>query len=507
MLNNTIPTGDNIEAFEDPEKFYHEINLLRIEGHYFSFDRNRKKPKSVEKYTVNEEIKTPDGVVNKQIIIEPSEDYGRPSTLAHKILQATIKRYSEYGFPFPDGIPFSYRELAKISGRKSFGGGNTKEFKKAIMQLRRTAVTCSLFNKKTKDWVQADFNIFSNVTLSGKGASIKTCFFCLDRFFVKSLNSRYAFCLNYTRMGKLEPIGVVLFKRLFFYLSNIYSKNKSKNLIYTKDYADICKNWLGGLKPLKYRSKIESEQLGQHFTTLKESGLIKKIEIVKNSNGDGFNIVFYPGKGFFEDYDRFYGDLIQFALPFRQKYEERHIQQPMMLVRHFYQKLFNKNEIDESILDTAEVDFASLLLKEHPFDDIKAWIDYSVQQAKKTGFDMKRFGGIKNFRTEFFITREKEQQKKIGEAKQRESEAQEKERKAMEAVYRDYRIEKINEFKNTLTDDELRNIEDKVKSEEAEKTSPDKPWFKTIVKHTLDVKLSQLADVPSFDEWLKKQVK
>lgn len=506
MANPIVPISDSMEAFEDPEKVYHEINLLRIEGHYFCFDRDRKNKKTAEKYSVTEEVKTPEGLVKKQITIEPAKEYGRPSVLAHKILQATVKKYSEYGLPFPEGVPFTYRELAKLAGRKSFGGANTKEFKKAIMQLRRTVVTCALYNKETKNWAQADFNIFSNVALTGEAQTIKHCFFWLDRFFVKSLNNRYAFCLNYRRMENLEPIGVVLFKRLFFYLSNIYSQGKRRDLIYTKDYADVCKHWLGGLKTKRYKAEIQ-RQLGQHFKTLKDSQLIKKVDIVKNEQGDGFNLVFYPGRGFFADYERFYGGALQFELPFRQKHEERYIAQPVMLVRYFYQSWFGKAEIDESILDAAEVELASLLLEEQAFEEIKAWIDYAIKQAKKTGFEMKKFGGIKNYKTEFFINQERERQKKTNEEKQKELETKEKERRAKEAVYRDYRTNKINEYKQTLGEAELQKIEAAVKAEEAEKTNPSQPWFGAIIKHALESRLAKLAQVPSLEEWLARESK
>lgn len=507
MSNNIIPNNNSIEAFDDPEKLYHEINLLRIEGYYFCFDRDRKNPKNIEKYSTYEEIKTPDGVVEKQITIEPSKEYGRPSILAYKILQATIKKYSEYGIPFPEGVPFSQRELAKLTGRKSFGGGNTEEFKKSIMQLRRTAVTCSLYNKDTKNWVQVDFNIFASTLLSGKEKSIKACFFCLDPFFVKSLNNRYTFCLNYDRMDKLEPIGVIFFKRLFFYFSNIYSKNKCNDLIYTKDYADICEQWLGGLKVLKYKSKIMNEQLGNHLRALKESGLIKKVEVVKNEMGNGFNLVFYPGKGFFDDYRRFYGEFLQLALPIRQKHEERYIKNPMVLVQYFYKKLFGKDEIDENILDASDVEFASLLLEEYSFDDIKAWIDYSIQQAKKTGFEMKKFGGIKIYKTEFFIKQAQEKQKTIQQEKQNDLWKKEKERQRMEGIYRDYRLEKVAAFKNTLPAEELKAIEGSVQTEEAGKTDPNRSWFSAIVRYAVDSRLAKLAKVPSFDEWMEKQGK
>ncbi len=505
MSNNIIPTNNSIEAVDDPEKLYHEINLLRIEGYYFCFDK--KITKNATKHTVSEEIKTPDGTVRKEIILVPHKEYGRPSVLAYKILQATLKKYSEYSLPYPEGVHFTQRELARLIGRSSFGGWDTKKFIKAIMQLKSTEITFSFFFKKTKEWQMLTINIFHETLLKGRGNVITDLVLSLHPRFVESLSHRYAFCLNYDRMDKLEPIGVILFKRLFFYFSNIYSKNKRNDLIYTKDYADICEQWLGGLKVLKYKSKIMNEQLGNHLRALKESGLIKKVEVVKNELDDGFNLMFYPGKGFFDDYRRFYGEFLQLALPIRQKHEERYIKNPMVLVQYFYKKLFGKDEIDENILDASEVESASLLLEEHSFDDIKAWIDYSIQQAKKTSFEMKKFGGIKNYKTEFFIKQAQEKQKIVQQEKQNDRWAKEKERQRMEGIYRDYRLEKVATFKNTLSPEALKAIESSVQTEEAGKTDPNRPWFSAIVRYAVDSRLAKLAKVPSFDEWVEKQGK
>ena len=136
-------------------------------------------------------------------------------------------------------------------------------------------------------------------------------------------------------MERLAPIGTAIFKRLFFYFSNIYSDTKNKNFVFTKNYSDICKYWLGGLKPLKHKSKIEKEQLGPHIQAVKKTTLIRSARIEKNSKGDDFNITFRPGKGFFEDYKRFYDNFPQMALPFKEASERRFYEQPMSLVSHF----------------------------------------------------------------------------------------------------------------------------------------------------------------------------
>ena len=109
--------------------------------------------------------------------------------------------------------------------------------------------------------------------------------------------------------SSLDTIGLVLYKRIFFHFSNLMHESKRKgSLRFTKDYEAICKEWLGGLKPEKYKSRIFSNQLGRHLDALKATGLVTRTTIETNKAGTGFNVTFYPGPGFFEDYQAYYLD-------------------------------------------------------------------------------------------------------------------------------------------------------------------------------------------------------
>ena len=49
---------------------------------------------------------------------------------------------------------------------------------------------------------------------------------------------------------QLEPIGMALYKRLFYHFSNLYHPRRSRDdLRFEKDYEDICNEWLGGWRP------------------------------------------------------------------------------------------------------------------------------------------------------------------------------------------------------------------------------------------------------------------
>ena len=170
-----------------------------------------------------------------------------------------------FSYPLPDTIAFSQRELARLVGRKSFGGSDQQDFYTAIQQLRSTRVSYWHYDKVTDAWSNRNIQILDTDIWSGREHQITRCSVQLHPSIVESLNNRHAMCLNYTRMEHLAPIGVALYKRLFFHFSNLYSLKRTKDFSYTKNYATICTTWLGGLKVLRYQSKIEHEQLGKHL--------------------------------------------------------------------------------------------------------------------------------------------------------------------------------------------------------------------------------------------------
>ncbi len=90
-----------------------EINVVRLEGRYFCFDKREAK-KRTGIYTYQ------DGP--RALTIEVAPRYGHPSILAYRVLQAVFRKITLEGKPYPDTIAFSYRELAKLVGRDIFGG-------------------------------------------------------------------------------------------------------------------------------------------------------------------------------------------------------------------------------------------------------------------------------------------------------------------------------------------------------------------------------------------------
>jgi hypothetical protein len=384
---------DDAVSLLEPERLFNEANLLRLEGRIFCFDPKEAGRRAGTAQTFEETAKLEE-IVKEPIIIKPDPEYGYPSPLAYKVMQAISKKLTEEGFPAPNTVSFSQRELARLIGRASFGGANSKELYRAIMQLHTTRVQCSFYDKKSDQWSMASFYVLYEALFSGKKASITTCMVSVHPRIVESLNNKHYACINWDRLMQLEPIGMALYKRLFYHFSNLYHPRRSRDdLWFEKDYKDICNEWLGGLKPERYGSKILQTQLGRHIEGLKAIKLIRKFEIVKKASGNGLKLVFWPGHGFFDDYEDFYVKQTQPQLRFKQTAALREIQQPLSLVAYFHKLLGHEHQTFEE----KETTLASQLLEKHSPEDVRDLIDYAVRQASHTGYKIQVFGAIRGF--------------------------------------------------------------------------------------------------------------
>jgi hypothetical protein len=380
-----------------PERLFHEINLLHLEGHYFTFD-----PKAANVFpdpmkSVEKRLKNPKINAEQSIEVIPHPGYGKPSIFAYKVYQAILKKLSDYGHPVPEGVSFGHRELMRLVGRTSTGGRNSKELVRVLNQFKNTAINCWFYDKHTKvaGNLSLPFATKFLYTYKGRG-SISLVTLWLDPLLIKSINNHYTFCLNFARVENLEPISTALYKHLYFHFSNIYSVNRSEDFTFRKDYEELCRSWLGGLKVLQYRAYILKDQLGIHLQALKNTHLIKSYEIEKNAKGDGFNLVFRPSPGFFEDYEHFYRRRMQAEFPFTLAVDENTVQKPQEILLYFYRKLYGTNEVDGLGFLEKETSFAASLLEKHTMGEMRGFIDYGLAEANKTNFDIKTLGGLRS---------------------------------------------------------------------------------------------------------------
>ncbi|MBX3671012.1 MAG: replication initiator protein A [Rhodocyclaceae bacterium] len=391
--NARMQGAKDLAPFGLERRLMEEINILRLEGSLFCFD-----PKEARR---RGGVLTLADVRKQPVSIEIHPNYGQPSVLAYKVLQAIFLKLTEDGCQltedgrclYNDTVTFSARELALLSGR-SWSGRTSTQLHQAIMQLRSTLINASLYDKGADRWEMANFQVLTSAYFAGRGETITRCAVRLAPEVIASLNRRHVAFFNLHRLSTLDTLGLVLYKRVFFHLSNLMHESKRHNeLRLWKDYETICKEWVGGLKPLRHKSKIVQEQLGRHLDTLAATGLIRRYAVEKNAAGDGFNIVFWPGKGFFEDYQHYYLDQKQPRLRFRAVAELEEVK-TLELVAHFHRQL---GRLDRTQFEEHETAFAGELLASHNEAEIRDLIGYAVQQAAKTKFDMLFFNALKRF--------------------------------------------------------------------------------------------------------------
>lgn len=377
------------------ERLREEITVLRIEGTLFCFD-----PKEAKRRDgiITNLLKDADGN-ERPVSIDIHPRWGQPSVLAYKIVQAIFLKMTEAGEPYPNAVAFTQRELARLVGRKTWGGADSRQIYTAMMQLQKTGIACSIHNKETKEQIEINFNFLSTTLFSSKNKSINECVVQVHDAIVSSLNRNHAIWLNYNRLRTLDTIGMVFYKRLFFHLSNTYRANTSRSTFkFEKDYEDICRDWLGGLKPERYKSRID-KQLGKYMESVQATRLISRFEIVARVRGKGFKLVFHPGDGFYQDYTEFY------LKPSRRTatLTERTTAglQPLQLVAYFHELLgHNQNSFTDK-----ECTQAAELLKLYGDEEARALIEHAVAAGRKTSFQMQAFGAVMGYRDRWASSR------------------------------------------------------------------------------------------------------
>src|SRR3712207_3454681 len=153
------------------ERLREEITVLRIEGTLFCFD-----PKEARRREgiITNVLKDAEGN-ERPVKVEIHPSYGQPSVLAYKIVQAIFLKMTEDGEPYSGTVAFTKRELARLVGRETWGGKDSHELYHAMMQLRKTGISCCIHNKETREHLEIYFNFLSTTLLLSKNKSINEC--------------------------------------------------------------------------------------------------------------------------------------------------------------------------------------------------------------------------------------------------------------------------------------------------------------------------------------------
>lgn len=386
---DTAQAGEKGQA---QDKLFMENTLLRVSGALFCHDAKR-----AAKNTGVIELNR--GVEEKRIVIRPDPELGQPGPLAHKIFVALIKKHSDYGRPIQREISFTQRELARLIGRKSWGGKHSEELSRALHEIHHTFIKAHFRNKAGRH-VEQSFNIFPEILIERReflSDPIEACTISLAEPIIASLQDEHFTCLNHGLMTELGTIGQALYMRTFFHFANLYDGRNRSRLSFQKRYNDLCSEWLGGLTVLRHRSKIIGEQLGPHLDQLVAAGVLTSYGVAKSKNSEDFVVSFRPGETFFRDYDRFYRHRKQGALQFEFHGEQREISEPLRVAQLFVAKRTGQPAGQIASFPSKDVATAREILQVIPFAEIGDFLDYALAEAKRTNFDMQTLGGTRQY--------------------------------------------------------------------------------------------------------------
>ena len=407
-----------------------ENTLLRVAGALFCHDSKRA-------VTRTEPIEIGSSSSEKTMVIRPDPKLGQPGQLAHKIFIALLKKHSDYGRPVRKEVSFTRREIGRLIGRREWGGRDSAQLSRALHEIHYTFIKAH-FKKSDGKYIEHSFNIFPEILLERREFAsdpIEACTVTLAEPIIASLQDEHFTCLNHGLMADLGTIGQALYIRLFFHLANLHDGRNGKHLFFRKRYDDICTEWLGGLTILKHKSKITGEQLGRHIDQLVAAGFLASYMVKKAENGDGFVIVFRPGAGFFEDYERFYRRRHQGELQWAFHDDRQQISEPLKIAYLFTEKRTGHPTDSIGFVPSKDVETAKLVLASLEFDEVPAFLDYALGEAKRTNFDIQTLGGTKQYLASFLALRER----KIADRAQQAAQKLKDEDDARQQAYDRYR--------------------------------------------------------------------
>ena len=478
-----------------PSPFMEEINTVRLEGRFFSFDPKRSNiGPTRQKFQSTER--------NLEIVVHPA--YGRPTILAYRLLQHVFLKITKEGKPFPDMVSFSYREIGRLIGRDIFGGKDLQEIERAIGQLKNTEIIETTLNEKKSQTRKIRYSLIVTSGIitegAGEGGKVKAVALQIHPLIMESMRRDHFIILNWATIANLPPLSATLYKRLYLHFSNLYqNKHDAQTLTFEKDYATICDEWFGGLQPRAFKADI-TRQLKAHFDALRQTGLIKSAEIVRRSKGEGFKLVFKPGKGFFRDYEIFYLGKHTRILQFERAADEAQIQQPLTIARYFVESRLGTTTPNDTYFSGGDIEFARELIERLGVDECRPFIDYALASAKETKFDMKTLRATRQYLAGWEANKTHRETARMKE----KARAEKSRLESLKETYNTMVKRHAAAYLERLTDEQRGAIKEQAVRNTALKNRH-APGFQVFVSIEERRIALTLEPVPTFEEWVLSQ--
>jgi len=494
------------------DAFYQAIPVNEIQGQFFYFGRNklsdaelfaREKAKAQELYNG-----LPD---DRNFEIIHNANHGMPGALAYRIWTGIEKFLSDAGSNFDGRLKLSTRQIAKMAGR-SYSEQAAKEIVQAIKQLETSEITywyehpTQINEDGSPEIHQENFSLIDKVSIvrDGKRSAPHYYIITIPEIILGFLfHDRYFFCMSWDRVKTLSPQSQSVARILYRYMSYRYSKAKTTNFLYTKNYATMCREWFGDVKPYKKMSEITRTHLAPRFEPIIDAGLLESYTVTPNKAADGFNVNFIPGKEFFADFASFYKKQLPLDFGAFKSAHDPHLGSPntnledgaFALLGHFHENWFGDKAQRDYL--SKEIELAQTILKGSPLEDAQKFVDWAISKAKETNFKMQTFNALGQYHAQWKTERKREENRlekmEINRARDEE--------KASEKLYEDFVQSEAQSIIDSMTDDDRTALRTDAEKQ-LQLQLPDTKKF--LSGHVLSVErriIVESHDLPNYDSW------
>lgn len=389
--------------------------------------------------------------------VSPSRDYGEPKQLAYKLDTIVInRRIDEEGRPLPKLIRLgSLREIARELGL----GGDTETIKKALHQNASAYIVPKLKYKAvdgTERRLETGFSRYSPL-FTGEGLpdgrKADAVYLILSDVYREVLNNAPVRPLNYDYLKELPPAAQRFYEIVSY---RIFAALKYQHREAKLPYSEYCmfsaqQRYFDYDHFKKQMYKIHRPHLG--------SGYLKKVTYEQATDGEGKSdwiMLYVPGPKARAEFAAF--QRRQINKP-EQRPEEEPSQlwltigmDPRELVRDFHRRARGVEKYQST---SKETDLAVELIKQHGPEKARFVVEFAVQSARTTGFNMQTFGAVRQYVSD--AVQEYDQRKLREEhARQIRAQEEEKERQLDEANRR--RTERVKKALRELSDQERQDL-------------------------------------------------
>jgi len=440
-----------------PDKIRSEVNFLV----YPVFKLEKKKDDGVIEVKVN--IERDNQKLELFWGVYPHPYFGIPGPFDKKVFDVIQEIIEELPRPIQNPIPIgSIYSLCKRIGINESSGRNHNMIKDSLLRLTGILIDSkgTFYEKGKKRWVEDVFHLYDRVVWVGEelpdGTIADTNYIYLGSKYLENINNGYVKPIDYKFYRELNSsISKRLYELLGVKFYPIFQRNiEIKFIRYL--YDTLCE--LVPMKKQRYFSYIK-RQLEDAIAELQEKGFLEKCEIKKENSK--FYVYFYPGPKAKEEFSRFRLEIEPYEDP--QPFEENKQlassveaeSGPKRLLRYFYKRNSGRDVID---FKPKEIDQAERLLYKYDFEKASFIVDYAIESARKTNFDMKSFGAVLQYEAEAVEKYEAMKRLKQREEEDRKRKEEEERLKEEARLKAEEDARRIDEIISSLSDEELKEI-------------------------------------------------